>query len=94
MIFTHFGDNCLIEKKNTPIDVSALGFFDSLEFDCWLLIKKYADAFGIKITGFESDDDNDVSWDLAKEVQETILNIFEDSGIKFIKEADGKENFQ
>lgn len=81
MTLVPFGDNCLITKPEKPIDVSTLGFFDVLEYDCWALIKSYARAFNLRIEG--KDELTGVSWDLAKEVQETIINIFKDAGIEF-----------
>lgn len=77
-----FGDNCKVVLPDEPINCAELGYFDELEYDCWELIEKYADRFGIKII---SEDPRDIrnSFDISKGVQEWILNRFEEAGIKF-----------
>lgn len=71
-----FGDECEIEIPNEPIDCSDLNYFDELEYDCWSLIQNYANKFGITIEG-------EISFDLAKEIQDTIINQFKAAGVKF-----------
>ena len=78
----NFGDETKIIVPENPIDCSSLGFFDNLEYDCWELIKKYAELFGIQIV-YEDDDDKNISFDIAKEIQENIINMFEEAGVKF-----------
>lgn len=77
-----FGDNCKIVLPDERIDCAELGYFDELEYDCWELIEKYADKFGIKII---SDDPRDIrnSFDISKGVQDWILNRFEEAGVQF-----------
>lgn len=79
------GDNAIITFPSGIIDCSELQFFDNLEYDCWELIKKYAEAFEITITYPDNDDDEEgaISFDIAKEVQDFILGIFERCGVKF-----------
>lgn len=71
-----FGDECEIEIPNKPIDCSDLNYFDELEYDCWSLIQNYANRFGITIKG-------EISFDLAKEIQDMIINQFKAAGVKF-----------
>ena len=71
-----------MKSRKKPIDLSMLGALDELEYDCWVLIKAYAKYFNIKIVGKFSE--NNVSWDLAKQVQDTVLDIFEKAGVQFI----------
>lgn len=71
-----FGDECEINVPDEPIDCSGLNYFDELEYDCWDLIQNYANKFGIKIEG-------EISFDLAKEIQDVIINQFKNTGVKF-----------
>lgn len=75
-----FGDECEITKPNGIIDASDLNFFDDLEYDCMELVGKYANAFGLQIRSTDSEE-TPISFDIAKEVQGTILQIFENYGI-------------
>ena len=77
-----FGDNCMIVLPDERIDCAELGYFDELEYECWELIEKYANKFGIKII---SEDSRDIrnSFDISKGVQDWILNRFEEAGVKF-----------
>lgn len=75
------GDECEITKPNGIIDASDLNFFDDLEYDCMELVGKYANAFGLQIRSTDSDE-TPISFDIAKEVQGTILQIFENNGIE------------
>lgn len=72
-----FGDECKIILPEEPIDCSRLGYFDELECECWELIKSYCNQFGIKIEG-------EISFDLAKEIQDCIIRQFETAGVKFV----------
>lgn len=57
------------------INMSELTDFDDLEYELWHTIESYLDRMGIK----REDDDPD--WATVKEVQTTILNILERSGV-------------
>lgn len=72
-----FGDECTISISNDPIDCSQLGYFDDLEYDCWDLIKKYCDKLGIKI------ESGNISFDIAKGIQDHIIDQFKDAGVNF-----------
>ena len=71
-----FGDECEIDIPDEPIDCSDLNYFDELEYDCWDLISQYANKFGIKIN-------SEISFDLAKEIQDVIINQFKNTGVEF-----------
>lgn len=71
-----FGDECEINVPDEPVNCSSLNYFDKLEYDCWNLIQNYANKFGIKIEG-------EISFDLAKEIQDCIIRQFENAGVKF-----------
>ena len=79
----HFeiGDETTV-VSNPVIDVSEMTFFDELEYDCWNLFKQYLGAFDIKIVS-EDDDEDDIDFSIAKEIQERVLDIIKESGIKF-----------
>ena len=72
-----FGDECEISIPAEPIKCSKLGYFDELEYDCWDLVKKYCEKFGIEI------ESGDISFDIAKGVQDHILEKFMEAGVKF-----------
>lgn len=72
-----FGDECKISIPTEPIKCSKLGYFDELEYDCWDLVKKYCEKFGIEIKS------GDISFDIAKGVQDNIIEKFMEAGVKF-----------
>ena len=72
------GDEKLITPSSEIIDVSRLGFFDELEYDSWNLFLQYCDAFGIEV---EERDEPD--WYIAKQIQDKIIELLIESGIKF-----------
>ena len=72
-----FGDECKISVPAEPIDCSELGYFDELEYDCWDLVKKYCEKFDIEIKS------GDISFDIAKGVQDNIIEKFMEAGVKF-----------
>ena len=76
-----FGDDCYIINKNgdTPITIKT-ATLDELEYDCFELVKKYARAMGLSIIG-KNNDVNPISFDIAKAIQETILDSFSNAGI-------------
>ena len=75
-----FGDECHLTAKSNIIPFH-MNTFDEIEYDCWDLIKKYAQLFGIELQHI--DGEGEIDFSLAKEVQETILNMFEDAGFIF-----------
>lgn len=77
-----FGDDCEITLPKDPIDCSSLGYFDDLEYDCWHLVEKYCEHFGIRILDCD-DEENPISFDVAKSVQEVILERLQESGVQF-----------
>lgn len=77
-----FADDCDIVVPNKAIDCSKLGFFDEIEYDCWHLVEKYAALLGIKLIQNPLDDEP-ISYDVAKLVQDCILKQFESAGIQF-----------
>lgn len=81
-----FGDECLISFPNEPVDCSRLGYFDELEYDCWDLVKKYCGYFGIKI------ESGDISFDIAKGIQDHIIEQFQEAGVQFKFEDIAEEN--
>ena len=84
-----FGDETRIVLPDESVDCSYEGFFDETEYSCWNLIKEYADLFGVKIVpecpeDFEDDEDNEpISFDMAKSVQDFIIDLFKKAGVTF-----------
>ncbi len=80
------GDGTIIHAPE-EVKADTLNFFDDLEYECWELFKQYAAALGIEIEG-EGDSDC-IDFYIAKQIQETVLDIFQKDGvkIKFCKEA-------
>lgn len=72
-----FGDECEISIPTEPIDCSKMGYFDELEYNCWDLVKKYCEKFGIEIKS------GDISFDIAKGIQDHIIEQFEAAGVEF-----------
>lgn len=68
------------------IEASSLTFFDDLEHGCWDLFKQYCQQFGIEFT-----DKNAEDFSIAKEIQEKVLEIFEENGIHFNYNNDVRE---
>lgn len=79
------GDEVCVNVPFEQVDCTSMTFFDTLEDDCFQLIKSYAEAFGLELTDGDGNliDEDVISFDLAKEVQETIINIFVKAGIPF-----------
>ena len=75
-----FGDTATAISNTDEVKIG-LNTFDNLEYDCWNLILKYAEIFGINIQA-----EDDIDFYAAKEVQESILKLFEDAGFVFKKE--------
>ncbi len=62
------------------VDASELTFFDEMEYESWELFKGYSKLLGIDI----HPENNDIDFYIAKQIQETVLKIFEDGGIKIV----------
>lgn len=77
-----FADDCDIIVPSKAVDCSKLGFFDEIEYDCWHLVEKYANLLGLKLIQSPLDDEP-ISFDVAKKVQDCILEQFESAGIQF-----------
>lgn len=83
-----FGDSAELELPKEPVvfngnmDCS----LDELEVDCWELIKDYATLFDCKIVPNEYSDENDISYDVAKSLQNSIIQMFRSAGVKFVDE--------
>lgn len=60
------------------IDVSAPGIFDGLEYSLWETIKEYLELFGIQL-----ENGNEPDWATVKAVQDKLLDILKDCGVKF-----------
>ena len=83
-----FGDSSELELPKEPVvfngnmDCS----LDELEVDCWELIKAYAALFDCKIVPNKYSDENDISYDVAKSLQNSIIQMFRSAGVKFVNE--------
>ena len=84
--YVNFGDGCQIKLPEKPINCSRLGYFDELEEECWHLVKQYCATFGIEMQPQE-DGEAPISFDIAKGIQDYILEQFEDAGVRFNFEA-------
>lgn len=76
------GDEHELMIPKEPIDCSQLECFDELEESCWDLFKSYCEYFGLKLIN-EDDDEDAISFDIAKGIQEVILKVLQNAGIKF-----------
>ena len=77
-----FGDECQIVLPDEPIDCSRLGYFDTLEYECWDLVKKYCDHLGIEILPDE-DGEEAVNFYITKQLQDKILEGLQEVGVQF-----------
>lgn len=84
--YADFGDGCQIKLPEKPINCSSLGYFDELEEECWNLVKQYCATFGIEMLPDE-DGEMPISFDIAKGIQDYILEKFEEAGVRFNFEA-------
>ncbi len=75
------GDECQIILPEQSVDCTALGFFDTLENDCWELVKKYCEKLGVKMLPNE-EGNVPVSFDIAKGIQDQILDKLQDAGVE------------
>lgn len=78
MVTLPFGDTATATSNTDEIKIG-LNTFDELEYDCWNLILKYADMFGIQI-----DAEDEIDFYAAKEVQESVIGLFKEAGFKFV----------
>ena len=77
-----FGDECQIVLPDEPIDCSRLGYFDTLEYECWDLVKKYCDHLGIEILPDE-DGEEAVNFYITNQLQDKILEGLQEVGVQF-----------
>ena len=75
------GDEHEIKYPDEPIDCTRLGFFDEVEEACWELFKSYSELLGVELIPDNGDEDA-ISFDIAKEIQDRILDIFLNAGVK------------
>ena len=80
--YVDFGDGCQIKLPEKPINCSSLGYFDELEEECWRLVKQYCATFGIELLPQE-DRGAPISFDIAKGIQDYILEQLQDVGVRF-----------
>lgn len=80
--YVDFGDGCQIKLPEKPINCSSLGYFDELEEECWRLVKQYCATFGIELLPQE-DGGAPISFDIAKGIQDYILEQLQDVGVRF-----------
>lgn len=83
-----FGDSNELELPKEPVvfDGDMDYSLDELEVECWELIKDYAALFDCKIVPNEYSDENDISYDVAKSLQNSIIQMFRSAGVKFVNE--------
>lgn len=83
-----FGDSNELELPKEPVvfDGDMDCSLDELEVDCWELIKDYAALFDCKIVPNEYSDENGISYDVAKSLQNSIIQMFRSAGVKFVDE--------
>lgn len=80
--YAYFGDESVLKlPENNRVLVETLdnnGVFDELEDECWELIKSYIAAFDCNLT-----DEDCISFDLAKQLQNYIIEMFVAAGVQF-----------
>lgn len=81
-----FGDSNELELPKEPVvfDGDMDCSLDELEVDCWELIKGYAALFDCTIVPNKYSDENDISYDVAKSLQNSIIQMFRSAGVKFV----------
>lgn len=75
------GDEHEVKFRKEPIDCSYLGYFDAMEESCWDLFKAYCELLGVELVP-EDDDEDAVSFDIAKGIQDHILDLLQNAGVK------------
>ncbi len=80
-----FGDSTELEIPKEPVvfDGDMDCSLDELEVDCWELIKDYAALFDCKIVPNDFSDEGDISHDVTKSLQNSIIQMFRSAGVKF-----------
>lgn len=86
----NLGDECEIVLPEEPIDCSSMTYFDSLEHECWELVERYCEHLGIQTV--KEDGESVVSFDIAKDIQERILDALEDAGVELVYEQQQTED--
>ena len=77
-----FGDDNDLLIPIEPVDCSKLGFFDELEEECWALLNKYCEMLGAEIIPIDEDDEEAISFDLAKDIQDHIIELLQSKGLE------------
>lgn len=76
----YLGDMTPIEAP-TEIDVDEMTTtIDELEYSAWDLFCEYCDAFGVHLKR------DDIDFYTAKQIQDCVIKLFEDAGVKFVWE--------
>ena len=75
------GDEHEIKHSNETVDCSRLGFFDEMEESCWDLFKSYCELLGVELVP-DNDDEDAISFDIAKGIQDHIIDLFLKAGVK------------
>lgn len=75
------GDEHEIKSLKEPVDCSRLGYFDAMEESCWDLFKTYCELLGVELVP-EDDEEEAVSFDIAKGIQDYILDLLQNAGVK------------
>ena len=71
---TIFGDVTIAKSTSKILSVN-LNIFDSLEYDCWELIKKYTEQFGIELGN-----EDGIDFYASKAVQDVVIGLFVEAG--------------
>ena len=85
------GDDCEIVLPEKPIDCSDLTYFDELKYECWHLMEKYCERMGIRILDYD-DGEKPISFDIAKNIQEVILDHIQGAGVKLIFDSQTEDS--
>ena len=75
------GDAHEVMIPEKPIECSQLGFFDEMEESCWDLFKSYCELLGVELVP-DNDDEDAISFDIAKGIQDHIIDLFLKAGVK------------
>ena len=81
------GDEHEIKHSKETVDCSRLGFFDTMEESCWDLFKSYCEIFDVQLIS-EDDDEEAISFDIAKGIQDHIIDLFLKAGVKLKFDSD------
>ena len=75
------GDEHEIKYSKEPVDCSRLGYFDEMEETCWELFKLYCEHLGVELIPDDGDEEA-ISFDIAEGIQDNILDILQNAGVK------------